>query len=162
MILAPVSKGHWEDFLIPAAYTNIRELINKEPRPNLPLVKLPYSTKRHGQQAHDEGSETGSSDQRLAGEFENNDTKEKDSRRNSVTDEHTMPADPTGIPENSSPASHISFVVHRNIEHILSVCSIPLKPARMRIDAQVTDEEIPVALTCGDLSFHRINVSSSL
>ncbi|KAL1799476.1 hypothetical protein ACET3X_003513 [Alternaria dauci] len=46
---------------------------------------------------------------------------------------------------------HLDFIMRRNLEHILSVCSIPiLEPHRDGI-----------ALTCGDMSGHRIVTSAS-
>lgn len=53
---------------------------------------------------------------------------------------------------------HLSWHLRRNLEHILSVCSIPLKPLKDGIDHGVT----PIALTCGDFGDHRVSVSGSL
>lgn len=44
---------------------------------------------------------------------------------------------------------HLDFMIRRNLEHILSVCSIPI-PGR------------GIALTCGDMSGHRLVISASL
>lgn len=61
-----------------------------------------------------------------------------------------------GMPQpSSSPSDHIEYLIWRNLEHILSVCSVPVGPKR--------DGEIqPIALTCGDLSMHRVCTSASL
>lgn len=63
--------------------------------------------------------------------------------------------------------SNLNFVMKRNMEHILSVCAIPisnkpigLDPASPSIPETRTEKRI--ALTCGDLSGHRISTSASL
>lgn len=72
--------------------------------------------------------------------------------------------------------SDLSWHLHRNLEHILSVCSIPIGVAP-RNDSSVPeivittangfDEPLqaqsldPIALTCGDFGDHRISVSGS-
>ncbi|KAK7959935.1 Mg2+ transporter protein CorA-like/Zinc transport protein ZntB [Apiospora aurea] len=84
-------------------------------------------------------------------------------------------AQPRSLPATPQDASeHIEFVVHRHLEHILSNCSIPLTPRTIRSgmpettlpesrEAQLTEGRlVPVALTCGDVSFHRVSGSSSL
>ncbi|KAF7520883.1 hypothetical protein G7054_g12613 [Neopestalotiopsis clavispora] len=61
----------------------------------------------------------------------------------------------TGTPRaNASPSEHIEYLIWRNLEHILSVCSIPMGSKR---DGGMQ----PVALTCGDMSMHRICTSTS-
>lgn len=67
---------------------------------------------------------------------------------------------------------HLDFVVRRNLEHILSVCSIPIsksnEPRDSKDDSTDTsaesapDSEMTIALTCGDISDHRITSSASL
>ncbi|KAK8062097.1 hypothetical protein PG997_014194 [Apiospora hydei] len=83
-------------------------------------------------------------------------------------------AQPRSLPATPQDASeHIEFVVHRHLEHILSNCSIPIIPRTIRSvllettlaesrETQLTEDRIvPVALTCGDVSFHRVSGSSS-
>ncbi|KAL7895155.1 hypothetical protein HDV64DRAFT_104877 [Trichoderma sp. TUCIM 5745] len=49
---------------------------------------------------------------------------------------------------------HLGFVLRRNLEHILSVCSIPIgSPSETGI--------VPIALTCGDMSNHRVMAGAS-
>lgn len=70
-----------------------------------------------------------------------------------------------------SPDPNLDFIVRRNLEHILSVCSIPV-PAKSedgKVVSQQSEEaergsnkEIAIALTCGDLSGHRLVTSASL
>lgn len=50
---------------------------------------------------------------------------------------------------------NLNFILERNLEHILSVCSIPIRdPSEADI--------VPIALTCGDVSNHRVVAASSL
>ncbi|KAL9105665.1 MAG: hypothetical protein Q9227_009214 [Pyrenula ochraceoflavens] len=60
----------------------------------------------------------------------------------------------------------LSWRLRRNLEHILSVCSIPLKQeVDARSDTTLETEEgfedCPIALTCGDFGDHRVSVSGS-
>ncbi|KAL6885278.1 hypothetical protein HDV57DRAFT_508925 [Trichoderma longibrachiatum] len=48
---------------------------------------------------------------------------------------------------------HLDFTLHRNLEHILSVCSIPID-----IGSSTTPA---MALTCGDISGHRVTGKAS-
>lgn len=75
----------------------------------------------------------------------------------------------SGLPTTVSPRNHIDFAVWRNLEHILSVCAIPLKaPVLVEYRNKTTsspdaDENTDaVALTCGDFSGHRLYNPSSL
>lgn len=54
---------------------------------------------------------------------------------------------------------HLDFVIRRNLEHILSVCSIPLSNAS---GSEPENRIAATALTCGDITGHRITSSSSL
>lgn len=49
---------------------------------------------------------------------------------------------------------HLDFALNRNLEHILSVCSIPIR--------KVSEEINTIALTCGDISGHRVVEKASL
>lgn len=60
---------------------------------------------------------------------------------------------------------HIEFTVQRNLEHILSVCAIPVRVSGGRDEGLIWDklrDVQPIALTCGDMSGHRISTVSSL
>lgn len=61
---------------------------------------------------------------------------------------------------------HLNFILRRNLEHILSVCSIPIdKPFRNDSgsqDIEANDGKAYIALTCGDISGHMIENSASL
>lgn len=56
-----------------------------------------------------------------------------------------------------APDPHLDYIIRRNVEHLLSVCSIPVSLA-----SETKEEEIAIAITCGDLSGHRILTSASL
>ncbi|KAL7788049.1 hypothetical protein V8C43DRAFT_323855 [Trichoderma afarasin] len=51
---------------------------------------------------------------------------------------------------------HLNFALRRNLEHILSVCSIPI-PISTESDHDIS----PVAITCGDMAGHRIAGAAS-
>lgn len=82
---------------------------------------------------------------------------------------------PRSLPETPQASSdHIEFVVRRQLEHILSNCSIPLdphtiergsrkkRPSEASQEQSTGDEMVQIALTCGDMSFHRVSGSASL
>lgn len=64
----------------------------------------------------------------------------------------------SGIPSDS-PSDHLRYVTWRNLEHILSVCAIPVGTS---INYKYDDGIPPIALTCGDMSLHRVCNSASL
>jgi len=63
----------------------------------------------------------------------------------------------------------MDFIIRRNLEHILSVCMIPAGGSRTKgasddsISTTGSGSEVrrPLALTCGDISGHRICISAS-
>lgn len=86
-----------------------------------------------------------------------------------------------------SPVNNIEYLTWRHMEHILSVCCIPLSVPPLSREDRVSDPtqsknivvgrdhdedrtskgkeidpEVPLALTCGDMSGHRICTSASL
>lgn len=81
---------------------------------------------------------------------------------------------PVGTPSKSSPQdvsgvpqSHLAFAARRNLEHLLSACTIQVTPAVYDIDGleglpKALNTVEAVAFTCGDMSGHRICWSSSL
>jgi hypothetical protein len=68
--------------------------------------------------------------------------------------------------------AHLNFALRRNLEHILSVCSIPVaeppsatesSAAAESSTAAAACEKVPlIAFTCGDISGHRISTAASL
>jgi hypothetical protein len=65
---------------------------------------------------------------------------------------HKMLGDTSFTRLEISRDAHIDFIMRRNMEHILSVCSIPMPHSFKK----------GKALTCGDMSGHRIVTSASL
>lgn len=59
-----------------------------------------------------------------------------------------------------SPCPHENFALRRNLEHVLSVCSIPISQNGGPVPA--SDSCPPVALTCGDFAGHRLTTATSL
>ncbi|KAI9734210.1 MAG: hypothetical protein M1834_002311 [Cirrosporium novae-zelandiae] len=68
----------------------------------------------------------------------------------------------TGLP-NWAPRNDekLGWYLRRNLEHILSVCSIPLKEDNDSFVKNTNSPVAPVALTCGDFGDHRICMSGS-
>lgn len=56
--------------------------------------------------------------------------------------------------------ARLNFALRRNLEHILSVCSVPV--AEPSAAAAASDKIPLIALTCGDVSGHRISTAASL
>ncbi|UKZ61637.1 uncharacterized protein TrAtP1_002895 [Trichoderma atroviride] len=60
---------------------------------------------------------------------------------------------------------HLNFILRRNLEHILSVCSIPVEDfEENEVFSAPSDSPYckAIALTCGDVSGHRIATTASL
>lgn len=87
---------------------------------------------------------------------------------------------PSGTPtQDSSPRSQIEYVAWRHLEYILSVCAIPvLSPSLLKDhsnqwsshpcashplswEEEIKEDDTPIALTCGDISGHRVCTSAS-
>lgn len=79
---------------------------------------------------------------------------------------------PIGTPGKASSRNHIEYLVWRHLEHILSVCAVPLSipvlfegprsPHSSPAELPKFAVDAPVALTCGDIAGHRICTSASL
>lgn len=87
------------------------------------------------------------------------DSEPQDGRRSPAV--HPQPGQ-----EKPSPAmDHIEFLVRRNLEHILGVCAIPVDVPGPNAGGPVWEslcDVQPIALTCGDMSGHRVCTASSL
>lgn len=74
---------------------------------------------------------------------------------------------PSGLPQTGTAASGLSdYLVRRHLEHILSVCAMPVTQAENAEDAGKAPEQPfhdvpPIALTCGDIAGHRVCTSAS-
>ena len=139
MLLCPRGKTDWTEFLIPASDADVSQILKTASFTSFSLSEI------------GPGSDS---------------VELKNSRI------------PSATPTNITP-SRIEFAVRRNLEHILSVCAIPVarpavskrnrtaQPASgkgkdVEIAAFNCDDIKPIALTCGDLSMHRICSSASL
>jgi hypothetical protein len=56
----------------------------------------------------------------------------------------------------------LDYATRRNLEHILSVCAIPVPLEPVWDNPKVVEPEPAIALTCGDMSGHRVCISASL
>ncbi|CAH0040015.1 unnamed protein product [Clonostachys solani] len=69
--------------------------------------------------------------------------------------------------ETASPDKHIEFLIRRHLEHILSVCAIPVQQSLLKpVEVGTAGPKprrgvVPIALSCGDMSGHVIYASSS-
>lgn len=61
-----------------------------------------------------------------------------------------------------SPHKHLDFVVRRNLQHILSVCSVKVPNCDPNLERSTSARLDAVALTCGDISSHRVSPAASL
>lgn len=140
MVLLPESKASWQDAIIPAQSVNVSRFLREETQApswfTLSTIALPSDDKPGPDQKNEEDS----------GE-----------------------APQTTPPRSATPTSHIEFLIRRNLENILSNCAIPLSYSSEREgDPQggesmdPSDSVVPTALTCGDMSGHRICTSASL
>ncbi|KAF7531823.1 hypothetical protein G7054_g8512 [Neopestalotiopsis clavispora] len=69
--------------------------------------------------------------------------------------------DPSGEISSMSPLNHLVYFTGRNLEHILSVCAIPIHSDDEGLKGLENLGVQPVALTCGDMAFHRVNTGAS-
>lgn len=60
-----------------------------------------------------------------------------------------------------SPHETLDFMIRRNLQHILSVCSIPVTCVVPDPETGIQREMEAIALTCGDVSGHRISSAAS-
>lgn len=59
---------------------------------------------------------------------------------------------------------HLNWILRRNLEHILSVCSIPVESVHFTpsSNGRSTVDVPTIALTCGDIDGHRVSGAASL
>lgn len=72
---------------------------------------------------------------------------------------------PHEVPVDTPAKFHIDYLSWRTLEHILSVCAVPLVAPRLFVKAQhqkpFDAEKTAIVLTCGDASGHRVCTSAS-
>lgn len=161
MVLLQNGRHGWEDLVITAAEMRLNHFLRSEP----PSAPLSLSTTAIDDERVEKGDHQGPSEPpstlrnslwRAQG------TDEKAKKTNSQISRAKFPR---GSPDISA-QEHIEFAVRRNLEHILSVCAIPITlsfPEKTDSDPHpdIQDNVLPVALTCGAMSGHRVCTSAS-
>ncbi|KAF7535373.1 hypothetical protein G7054_g5426 [Neopestalotiopsis clavispora] len=149
MLLMPAIQGGWQDLLISAKDVNMdlflsKDSLNSRQLLSVNLTDLPLSFRSSNDVTQTPGDQPVS-------------TTRYDAPTSGEVPQQMKVL--SGLPTNlSSPSEHLNYVMWRNLEHILSVCSIPVGPSI----ADRTGSEIqPIALTCGDMSLHRVCNSAS-
>lgn len=181
MILVPAAAIDYRNFLIPCHAANVTQFLMEEEQILLhSLSKIDLGNKHIGADLNSDslGNQAGAASPANMPSKANSEDAAGESR-SSKTVHLTQPASseearriarPSGCPRaTSSPRSHIDFAVWRNLEHILSVCAIPLTSPPLIghlgetiPGPHVKDEMVAVALTCGDFAGHRLYNPASL
>lgn len=149
----------WQDFMIPAAKADVQKLLGDEIKSQgsrylastiLPLVSwtkldIPQTdATRQGKKSEPRELE------KMLGGQRTQYTSRKDATH------HGEKSDPRGLAEVDTQLRMIQYLAARHLEHILSVCAVPSPFSDNRPPGHT-----PVALTCGDMSGHRICTSAS-
>ncbi|WYZ44183.1 hypothetical protein EsH8_VII_000619 [Colletotrichum jinshuiense] len=132
MLHLPGSHIDWKDVLVQSAAANVSKYLISEPFTS-------FFPSQHEKPAEDvfEANSGNFGSQQLGS-------------TSSAELEHQQPPDKR--PPDSS-ICHIDFVIRRKLEHILSVCAIPVERENGR--------PVTIALTCGDISGHLVSSSAS-
>lgn len=170
LILVPRKAVDYRNFLIPAAAANVSHFLADEP----PLSPCSLSAIDLGEKHVGSRSDDHYGNDHLAPAYST--LRPKDTIGNEgARVQGTATLSPYGIqqqmlrplgsPTTVSLRSHIDFAIWRNLEHILSVCAIPLQPPLLvehQAQTGTGSETDAVALTCGDFSGHRLYNPASL
>lgn len=174
LILVPKETVDYRNFLIPVAAANVTQFLAEEtPIPSCSLSAIDLGKRHVGVR-----SDRGEDNSYLAPASPTLQPKETNLSEGTGVTGTTNPdrletqlrvLRLSGLPTTVSPRSHIDFAIWRNLEHILSVCAIPLN-APMLVEHQnkttagpETEKDMDaVALTCGDFSGHRLYNTASL
>lgn len=132
MVHLTKSNAAWDEFLIPAVRADVGKYLKS-------VQFTEFRISKYTKPAEDKKKEK----------------PEKSGIRWAQSVSSTKDTQPYRLPTNSS-TDHIDFVVRRNLEHILSACAIPVE------NSSVEGGTVAVALTCGDMSMHRVCSSASL
>lgn len=159
LILVSIEKKHgesdeqanWRNFLISATEADVSRILRNEcqAQHDLDLSMTAPGIKVQSGQAAAPGSEPQASN---------------------VPETPSVPS-PQTSQEQGKYRSNVEYLARRHLEHILSVCAVPLSPPALfqkedalraeRQEVKIKDDE-RVALTCGDISGHRVCTSASL
>lgn len=155
MAVLPTSNVDWSNLIIPAKDVDIPSFLQKQTFTPFPLLA---EDRVRGQ----EGPLESKTDQKSTAEGRlSSQSSGKVDDFSSRMKARLAPLNfPSGSPLDKLPTQHMNYVMWRHLEHILSVCSVPVTiPPGSKCDV---DGIQPVALTCGDLSMHRVCTSASL
>lgn len=176
MILVPRAAVDFRNFLIPASEANVTRFLAEEVKISpYSLSAIDLREKRPFGTGTETGSHLGPTSPSIwpkdnPGENDKDGVKLPNTASLGCSEIQQFPR-PSGCPTNLSLRHHLDFVTWRNLEHILSVCAIPLNPPLLverRIDTSTSigpHAELDVdavALTCGDFSGHRLYNPASL
>lgn len=181
LVLLPKGACDWRDFIISAKASNINQWLWEEEQlygkeddlwttrslTSLPMTKTENA--KTGIDLNDEVSQ-GASEQSTALNCPDSDASSgSDVETHKDLGFFIMPTGKSNPAKDWSPKNHLEYFAWRHLEHILSVCAVPLSIPELTKLNQHGEEEIPgrdtaapVALTCGDMSGHRVTTSASL
>lgn len=174
LILVPKEAVDYRNFLIPAAAANVTKFLAEETSiSSYSLSAINLAGKQAGarsDQREDNGHLAPSSPTLRPKDTDGNEgIRVPGTTSLSPHEKQQRMLRPSGLPTAVSLRSHIDFAIWRNLEHILSVCAIPLKPPLLIEHQNKTttglgaeNERNAVALTCGDFSGHRLYSPASL
>lgn len=172
------STNHWEELVIPWRNMRVSEFLRQEQTDRSLRMcilapskdSIPHSMGQAGENSSVEGTRApagAESPEHHAGEGTERDQPQYDPICSPVG----TPGKSSSPPDLGLPQDHLEFALRRNLEHILSVCSVQTTlqtqhKAAARATSNTLDNEtvntVSVALTCGDMSGHRICWSASL
>lgn len=180
LIALPKGPSDWRNFVIPAHAGNINHWLQEEDdkwheddeqtTPCLATLAVTRNKSSNTVAARDAADPQGANEERTApsqSEYDESSSAGANLRRNSRF--FNMPCGTSNPSENWNPKDHLEYFAWRHLEHILCVCAIPLSPSELievsasrEVKPPVLETSPPVALTCGDISGHRINTAASL
>lgn len=152
----------WQDFMIPAAKANVGKLLRDEIEKmgsrcldpellDLPLVGRTIQNTLVAD-ARDYGSKR--AEDAVQTDAVQTDAVQTDSR------EHDGGSGQRGFEKTGIQQRVVRYLTARHLEHILSVCAVPV-PCSHNEPTHPSPHPVPVALTCGDMSGHRICTSAT-
>ncbi|KAL1848018.1 hypothetical protein VTK73DRAFT_10214 [Phialemonium thermophilum] len=178
MLGLPTPQADWRNFVISNDCVEVDEFVASSAPPCPPGFSISGLQPRIGNERgrRDESSAAGDSGRAglriLAGDQPRGPppaggTRDDDEQARSLADPFRPPVD---VPQATSPRDHIEFVARRHLEHILSVCAVPISIPCRHEDRDDSGRDagepkrskaVGIALTCGDTSGHRICHSAS-
>ncbi|KAI7775971.1 hypothetical protein LA080_006043 [Diaporthe eres] len=176
LVPLPNRELHWRNFFLTPKEVDVSEILQRD-RKSLGAIR---EDAREGQKRANAAKEgTSTTDDTVAeaihGKTSSTDANlhradvtatdpklDDDATAKSISDSSGF-SSPHGQPDGSSPKNHIEFLLWRNLERILSVCAMPLRHFDIfeeSVFGNLGKQEV-VALTCGDMSGHRVCPSAS-